>query len=411
MARRGWGDDSIFWLEARKRFVGEVSRGFDADAKRVRKRVYGRTKIEVRDKIRILKEKFDAEQDNGPEASPPPEVTVRECTETWLAEGLNASAQTIQKNRDCLRPVLDAIGGKQLRELSADDVHRALSKMAAARSSATVSIAHSALTRVIRHAEARDLVSRNVAALIDTPKGKPGRRSRSLTMDQAVAVIAAASRDRPPSPVHPGLRPQQPRPAALMHAYVVVSLTTGLRTEEIRGLRWDHVVAWVDGQWLPVTRVGFEHEQLAVFVWRSVREDGETKTELSRRSLEVPQVAVQALMEWLLAQADERLAAGVRWHDTGLVFTTSAGAGLAAGHVRRMFKTICKTAGIGENWTPRELRHSFVSLMSDQGMATEEIARLVGHRSTRTTETVYRHELRPVIRSGAAIMNKIFSEE
>jgi len=58
----------------------------------------------------------------------------------------------------------------------------------------------------------------------------------------------------------------------------------------------------------------------------------------------------------------------------------------------------------------RELRHSFVSLMSDQGMATEEIGRLVGHRSTRTTETVYRHELRPVIRSGAAIMNKIFSK-
>lgn len=412
MARRGWGEDSIFWLEARKRFVGEVSRGFDADGKRVRKRVYGRTKIEVRDKIRKLKEKLDAEQGNGFEASPPADVTVRECAETWLAEGLNASAQTIQKNRDCLRPVLDAIGGKQLRELSAGDVHRALSKMAATRSSATVSIAHSALTRAVRHAEARDLVSRNVAALVDTPKGRPGRRSRSLAMDQAVAVIAAASQDRPPAPVHPGLRPQQPRPTALMHAYIVVSLTTGLRTEEIRGLRWDHVAALVDGQWLPVTSAGFnEHEQFAVFVWRSVREDGETKTELSRRSLEVPRVAVQALMEWLLAQADERLAAGVRWHDTGLVFTTSTGTGLAAGHVRRMFKNICKAAGIGENWTPRELRHSFVSLMSDQGMATEEIARLVGHRSTRTTETVYRHELRPVIRSGAAIMNKIFSKE
>ena len=371
-----------------------------------------RTKTEVRDKLRKLKEKLDAEQDNGPKASPPPEVTVRECAETWLAEGLNASAQTVSKNRDCLRPVLDAIGDKHLRdELSAYDVHRALSKIAATRSSATVSIAHSALTRAIRHAEARDLVSRNVATLVDTPKGRPGRRSRSLTMDQAAVVIAAASEDRPPVRVHPGLRPQEPRPTALMHAYIVVSLTTGLRTEEIRGLRWDHVVAWVDGRWLPVTSAGFEHEQLAVFVWRSVREDGETKTELSRRSLEVPQVAVQALMEWLLAQADERLAAGVRWHDTGLAFTTSTGTGLSAGHVRRMFKNICKAAGISENWTPRELRHSFVSLMSDQGMATEEIARLVGHRSTRTTEIVYRHELRPVIRSGAAIMNKIFSKE
>ncbi len=61
---------------------------------------------------------------------------------------------------------------------------------------------------------------------------------------------------------------------------------------------------------------------------------------------------------------------------------------MSAGHVRRMFTNVCKAAGIGEGWTPRAPRHSFVSLMSDQGMATEEIARLVGHRSTRTTETV-----------------------
>ena len=229
-------------------------------------------------------------------------------------------------------------------------------------------------------------------------------------MDQAIALIAAASQDRPIRPVHPGLHPQEPRPTALMHAYIVLSVTTGLRTEEIRELRWDYVVAWTDGRWQPVTTVGWEHEQFAVLVWRSVREGGDTKTELSRRSLELPRISVQALAGWQQAQANERLGATVRWQDTGLVFTTATGTGMAAGHVRRMFKNVCKMAGIGENWTPRELRHSFVSLMSDQGMATEEIARLVGHRSTRTTETVYRHELRPVIRSGTAIMNKIFNE-
>ncbi|MHA6781981.1 hypothetical protein ACVGOW_13455 [Pseudonocardia saturnea] len=30
-------------------------------------------------------------------------------------------------------------------------------------------------------------------------------------------------------------------------------------------------------------------------------------------------------------------------------------------------------------WTPRELRHSFVSLLSDDGVPIEGIARLVGH--------------------------------
>ena len=74
-----------------------------------------------------------------------------------------------------------------------------------------------------------------------------------------------------------------------------------------------------------------------------------------------------------------------------------------------MYKRVCKAAGIGEDWTPRELRTSFVSLMSDAGVPVEEIARLVGHSGSRTTEVVYRRELRPVITTGAEVLDKIFS--
>jgi integrase len=47
--------------------------------------------------------------------------------------------------------------------------------------------------------------------------------------------------------------------------------------------------------------------------------------------------------------------------------------------------------------------------MSGSGVPVEEIARFVGHTSTRTTEVVYRRELRPVITTGAEVMDKIFS--
>ena len=40
-------------------------------------------------------------------------------------------------------------------------------------------------------------------------------------------------------------------------------------------------------------------------------------------------------------------------------------------------------------------------------MPIEEIARLVGHNRTATTEMVYRRELRPVIQSGAEVMNRL----
>src|SRR5450755_746128 len=74
------------------------------------------------------------------------------------------------------------------------------------------------------------------------------------------------------------------------------------------------------------------------------------------------------------------------WNDRDLVFSTRTGAPLDAANVRREFRAACKAAKIGHDWTPRELRHSFVSLMSSSGVPVEEIARLAGHSSSRTTE-------------------------
>ena len=51
--------------------------------------------------------------------------------------------------------------------------------------------------------------------------------------------------------------------------------------------------------------------------------------------------------------------------------------------------------------------HSFVSLLSDARVPIESISRLVGHRSTMVTETIYRKQLRPVIEDGAQVMDRI----
>jgi integrase len=107
-------------------------------------------------------------------------------------------------------------------------------------------------------------------------------------------------------------------------------------------------------------------------------------------------MVVEALAEQLQRQEAAGQRAGVLWQDNELVFTTALGTQLDAADVRRSLRTICRKAGIAEEWTPRELRHTFVSLLSDNGMAIEEISRLVGHSSSNITETVYRHQIRPV---------------
>lgn len=98
--------------------------------------------------------------------------------------------------------------------------------------------------------------------------------------------------------------------------------------------------------------------------------------------------------------------------DQDLVFCTSRGAELDAANVRRSFRAVARAAGLdSETWTPRELRHSFVSLLSNSGMPIEDIAHPVGHVNSRTTEKVYRKELRPVLTKGARTMDAIFKDE
>jgi integrase len=140
------------------------------------------------------------------------------------------------------------IGAVPLRELSAANVRSALKDLAATRATRTVAMTQAGLARAIRHAEANGKVRRNVATLVDTAAGQVGRPSKSLTFGQAVALIRAA------------------RPYGLF-AYVVLSLLVGIRTEEARALRWDHVD--LDGNPGAAPPVP-PH----VDVWRSVRAHG-----------------------------------------------------------------------------------------------------------------------------------------
>jgi integrase len=387
-SRRGWGEDGIFFEHAGLcrdsdrhrhcpgRWRGVVSLGFGPDGKRIRRKVSGKTRAVVQERLKAL----HSDLDSGVKASP--NYTVRRAAQDWLAEGLDGrSAKTVKKNENVLAPILTAIGSRRLRELTADDARQALTAMAARYSTAAVAMGHNALTRAIRHAEGRDLVGRNVATLVDTPKGQAGRPSKSLTLDQASALLAAAAGTR-------------------MHAYITLCLATGIRTEEARALRWEHVSFGNPDATPPAPA--------SAAVWRSVRAHGDTKTERSRRTLALPHMAIDALQAHQQRQDQDRHTAGERWDDQDLVFATRTGAALDAANVRREFRAACAAAGIGPGWTPRELRHSFVSLMSSTGVPVEEIARLAGHTSTRTTEIVYRRELRPILSTGAEIMDTIF---
>ena len=215
--RRGHGEDAIYFDAAKNRYVGAISVGFGPGGKRVRRKVSGRTKAEVRDKLKAA----HAELDRGLHTSPT--YTVQQATDEWLGGGLpGRSDRTRSIYREALKPLLEHIGTRPLRELTARDVRRGLEALSETMSTRYLQLAKASLARAIRYAEAHDLVGRNVATLVDSPKGQVGRPSRSFTLEQSLALLDAVCESR-------------------LNAYVVLSLGTGIRTEEARELRWDHV--------------------------------------------------------------------------------------------------------------------------------------------------------------------------
>ena len=90
------------------------------------------------------------------------------------------------------------------------------------------------------------------------------------------------------------------------------------------------------------------------------------------------------------------------------VFASAVGTAMDDHNVRWMFRVITEEAGLGTGWVPREMRHTFVSLLSARGVRVEAIALLAGHNQTATTELVYRHQIVSALTRGAEVMDQIF---
>jgi integrase len=368
--RRARGEDSIYYDRSRSRWTGTITVGWKPDGRRDRITVRGKTKTEVKEKLR------DKHQELAAGIRTAASYTVERCLNDWLQTLNTQATSTVTGYRIMSRHLIGLIGSIKLADLKARDVQFALAKLAARLSTRSVTLARMILAQAIRNAMVNDLAFRNVAELVSVPKGKPGRPSKSLNLDQALAVLDAAKDER-------------------LWPYVAVSMLGGIRTEEARALLWSEV----------------DLEAGTVAVYRSVRHTGETKTEKSRRVFQIPEIAVQALRDLVLKQAAARAKAGSAWKESNLVFCTNLGGPMYATDVRMEFKRITEKAGIGRDWTPRELRHTFVSLLSDSGVPIEQIADAVGHSSTRTTEVVYRHQLRPVTRTAAVALGPLFESK
>ena len=85
-----------------------MSLGHGPDGRRIRKKVYGRTKLEVRDKLKAMHLELDA----GVRSSGT--YTVQHAVDDWLREGLDGrSERTRALYEGLLRSLIEVIGSRR----------------------------------------------------------------------------------------------------------------------------------------------------------------------------------------------------------------------------------------------------------------------------------------------------------
>lgn len=382
--RREKGTGSVYPDSDRPgRFIGELT----IEGKR--RRVSGPTRTDVRAKLRALAAKRDRGELIGDRR-----LTVAELVDLFLERelpnrrrnGRPLAPRTVEMYEWAAEVLRAELGTTRVARLTVADVEAMYDRLASREvrplGVASLRQLSSKFALIITFGERRDLVPRNVVRLAHvTPTATQPKRRRVLLPDDARLLLAAL---REPY-TNVDATERRERNGAMFG----LSLRLGLRPGEAAGLYWTDLVLDGDCPTVNVTRGRRDDRRGHVEI------SDDLKTSTSKRTLALPPDLAAWLREHHASQRLERMAA-TAWADDQLVFATSAGTPVEASNGRRQLAAVCRRAGV-PIVRPNELRHSCASLLSDEGVANEAIADLLGHTTTRMVDVTYRHRLRPVV--------------
>jgi len=324
----------------------------NANGKRVQKRKTAKTK----DEANALLEQMQRDAAQGLAMSTN-EQTTGQFLAAWLSDTVKPrlASRTHEDYAETVKRHIEPhIGGIPLARLTPQEVQKMLVVLATNVSPQMALRARRILRAALNRAMKWGYITRNAAALTDAPKVTP-RETTALTPAEATAFLAAVADDR-------------------LEALYTVALALGLRQGEALGLRWQDV--------------DLEAGTLAVR-YQLQRVDGkpalvEPKTPKSRRTLALPALAVDALRRHRVRQLEERLWAGIRWQEQGLIFTSTIGTPVDEHNLRKQFRALLVAAKI-RHIRFHDLRHSAGSLLAAQGATGRDIMEVLGHSQISTT--------------------------
>ena len=289
----------------------------------------------------------------GTYTAPSKSITVKEAGEDWIKsvalEGREVS--TLAQYRQHAVHINRRIGNVKLAQLTAPGINKFRDDLLRSMSRAMARKILSSLKSLLRHAQGRGNVAQNVALAVKINANLRDKKKLEVgvdipTSEEIKAIVAAAGKSRP---------------------LLLTAIFAGLRSSELRGLRWSDVDL-KKGE----LNVRQRADRYGVI--------GNPKSKAGHRAVPLPSQVVHALREWKL-QCPK---------GTGLVFPAVSGDGVALhNNTVRAFTAAVSAAGITtKDGAPKYTGlHALLCVV----VPPKVVQQRLGHSSIMMTMDVYGH--------------------
>lgn len=390
--RRGNKEGSIYQRKDGL-WCGQVLMGYRPNGRPDRKTFYGKTRAEVSEKVT----KAAANVFTNPAAIHAHNLTVEQYLDEWLFQykKREVSARTLEWYVNIAKTSIKPYVGKiPLKKLAARDVQKMLNKrLDEGLSPSSVKAARDVLNQAMKHAIEMQLIVTNPVQGAKLPKHDrkiQTEKQKAIPVEVRKRLLEAAAQSKVMKPI------------------IFTILFVGLRIGELLGLIWRHV----------------DLENGVLFIDRAVTldpqfdEEGKrvsrksiiatTKTPTGIRKIRIPALVVDALREWRERQEvkNPMLVA-----DDAYVFADRFGKMRAYNSFRGTYRNFLKAAGLeGEHLNLHRYRHTFATMMLENGVNPRVAQKLLGHKDIETTLGTYSHVLSEVFDEVADTLDDVYKE-
>jgi integrase len=367
LRRRGQGEGSIYQRKD-GRYVGSFRQ---ENGKR--KYVYGETKAQAREKLRVTMHEY--KQGTLVVGS---NQTLKQFLDQWLqAKRMELKDGTYRYYQSYVEQhIVPALGHLKLQKVNDAHIQSFYTALLEKKtpknqnlSPNTVRLIHSILSEAFDAAVRTKKVATNPCTLV-TPPRQSKKELHYLTSEQALHLLEVA-------------RSKQHR----LECLLTLALTTGMRQGELLALHWSDI-DFAKGT-VHVARSLAYHHNLNTQGAQHEYKEAEPKTANSRRTIPLPEIAIRALQAHRLKQVEERLQAST-WKHHDLVFTNQFGGYLNQSILRRQVNQLLHEAGLPD-LRFHDLRHSAATILISLGVNSKVVQERLGHSNISITLGVYGH--------------------